>query len=304
MLKNLGCATLLAASAVAVGTAAAAPMSLKNYMDLQGPEPDVHLAYGTQPSQFVELFKPEGHGPFPVAIVIHGGCWTVEFGGIKQMHNVAGDLARRGIAVWNVEYRRVDEEGGGYPGTYQDISAALNLLQASAGKYGLDANRVVAIGHSAGGQLAQWAAARKKLPVSSPLYQPDPLPIPVVISLGGLADLRREEKLIKSSCDRDMVQLTGTPSTMRPDVFSDTSSAEMLPVGGSTILINGELDTVSPPRVGEDYAKRAREAGDHAEAIILTGASHYDEIAATSPSWKIVLAHILKALGMPQAAEK
>ncbi len=78
----------------------------------------------------------------------------------------------------------------------------------------------------------------------------------------------------------------------------------MLPVGGSTILINGELDTVSPPRVGEDYAKRAREAGDHAEAIILPGASHYDEIAATSPSWKIVLAHILKALGTPQVAEK
>ncbi|WP_394781772.1 alpha/beta hydrolase [Undibacterium sp.] len=310
MLKNLGCATLLAASAAAASVAtvaSAAPMSLQNYLDLQGPEPDVHLAYGAQPSQFVELFKPEGHGPFPVAIVIHGGCWTVEFGGIKQMHNVAGDLARRGIAVWNVEYRRVDEEGGGYPGTYQDISAALNLLQASAGKYGLDASRVVAIGHSAGGQLAQWAAARKKLPLSSPLHQPDPLAIPVVISLGGLADLRHEEKLIKSSCDRDMVQLTGTPSAARPDVFSDTSSAEMMPTGGSTILINGELDTVSPPRVGQDYAKRARDAGDHAEAITLPGASHYDEIAATSPSWKLVLAQILKALGMPHtqaAAEK
>lgn len=276
----------------------AAPMTLKNYLDLQGPEPDQHIAYGTQASQYVELFKPEGEGPFPVAILIHGGCWTVEFGGIRQMHNIAGDLVKRGIAVWNVEYRRVDEAGGGYPGTYQDISAAMQLLQTSAAQYKLDTARIVAIGHSAGGQLVQWAASRRKLPPSSSLYQDKVLIIPTVISLGGLADLRREQNLIKGRCDRDIVQLTGLPSASRPDVFADTSSAEMLPGGFTTVLINGELDTVSPPRVGEDYAKRARDAGDKAEATTLPGASHYDEVAATSASWKIVVAQIAKALGI------
>ncbi|MES2073906.1 MAG: alpha/beta hydrolase [Pseudomonadota bacterium] len=298
MLKPLSSPLLAAAIGISglSGGAAAAPMSLQDYLALQGPAPDQHIAYGAQPSQYVELFQPAGDGPFPVAILIHGGCWTVEFGGMRQMHNVAGDLARRGIAVWNVEYRRVDEEGGGYPGTYQDISAALNLLQAQADTYKLDTGRLVAIGHSAGGQLAQWAASRHRLPAASPLYQANALAVPTVISLGGLADLRREQALIKSSCERDMVQLTGLPSTARPDVFADTSAAEMLPGGFKTVLITGELDTVSPPRVAQDYARLAKEAGDQAEAIILPGASHYDEIAASSRSWAIVLAQILTAL--------
>lgn len=293
--------TLCAAAitGVAGGAAAAAPMTLQDYLALSGPKPDLHIAYGSAPSQFVELFKPAGPGPFPVVILIHGGCWTVHFGGITQMHNMAGDLIRNGIAVWNVEYRRVDEEGGGYPGMYQDVATAVDRLRQEAAEHRLDLTRVVAMGHSAGGHLAQWAASRHKLPVGSPAYRAAPLAIPQVISLGGLADLRNEESLIKTSCERDMVQLTGLPSAARPDVFSDTSPAELLPAGVRTVLVTGALDTVSPVRAAQDYARRAKAAGDAAEVVVLPNASHYDEVAATSPAWKLVYAEIRKALALP-----
>ena len=128
--------------------------------------------------------------------------------------------------------------------------------------------------------------------------------MPTVISLGGLADLRNEAALIKSSCERDTAQLAGTPSAARPDVFADTSPAEMLPSGVRTVLIHGEFDTVSPLRAGHDYARRAIAAGDAAEVLMLPGGSHYDEVAATSPSWSIVSERIREALGLgrPPAA--
>ncbi len=93
--------------------ASAAPMKLADYMALSGPAPSATFAYGSAPSQYAELFRPAGAGPFPVAVLVHGGCWTVEYGGITQLRNLAGALAAQGIAVWNVEYRRADEAGGG-----------------------------------------------------------------------------------------------------------------------------------------------------------------------------------------------
>ena len=281
------------------GSASAAPMTLNDYLALSGPAPTATIAYGSAPSQFAELFRPAGTGPFPVVVLVHGGCWTVKFGGITQMRNVAGALAARGIAVWNVEYRRVDEDGGGYPGTYQDMNAALDTLAAQAGRYQLDTKRIVAMGHSAGGQLVQWIAGRARIAPSSPLFHATPLQVRHIISLGGLADLRGEQTLIKTSCGRDLKQLAGLPSDARPDVFSDTNAAELMPNGSNTVLITGELDTISPPRAAYAYAARAQAAGDQARVLILPQASHYDEIAASSPSWKLILPVIEQALGMP-----
>ncbi|KQN67683.1 esterase [Duganella sp. Leaf61] len=275
------------------------PMSLDNYLALSGPAPTAHVAYGAAPSQFAEFFAPAGPGPHPVAAIVHGGCWTKQFGGITQMRNMAGALAAQGIAVWNIEYRRYDEEGGGYPGMYQDVATAMDRLRTLAPQYQLDLARVVLVGHSAGGHLAQWAGSRARLPKSSPVYVADPLLVPVVISLGGLADLRNEATLIHTSCDRSTAQLAGQPSAERPDVYVDTSPAELLPAGVRTVLIHGELDTIAPLRAGEDYARRARAAGDQAEVILLPGASHYDEVSSTSNAWHIVGAEIRKALVMP-----
>ena len=294
--RRLALALTFAMTLAMTSTAHAAPMILADYMALSGPAPDATLRYGAAPSQYAELFVPPGKGPFPVAVLVHGGCWTKEFGGIMQLRNMAGALAARGIAVWNVEYRRVDEAGGGYPGTYQDMNAALDLLARTARDYPLDLERLVAVGHSAGGQLVQWLAARPRIPASSPLFHADFVPVRRVVSLGGLADLRREAALLKTSCGRDVPELAGTPSPARPDVFSDTNAGDLMPNGSRTILVTGELDTISPPRVAHDFATRARAAGDDAEVVILPGASHYDEVAATSASWPLVLGAIEAAL--------
>lgn len=293
-----------AAGAAAVGASAAPadaivtrPLDLAGYLALKGPAPDKRIMYGSAPSQFVELFKPAGPGPHPVVVLIHGGCWTVQFGGIEQMRNMAGALAQQGIAVWNVEYRRYDEEGGGYPGMYQDVATAVDLLKHEAKASALDLSRIVAVGHSAGGHLAQWAVSRHKLPEWSPAWAPQPLPVKTVISLGGLADLRNEAALIRRTCDRETAQIAGTPSAQRPDVFADTSPAELLPAGVRTILIHGEHDDISPAVTGENYARRARAAGDPAEVLVLPGGSHYDEVSADSKAWAIVNAQINQALG-------
>lgn len=293
-----------AAGAAAVGASAAPadaivtrPLDLAGYLALKGPAPDKRIMYGSAPSQFVELFKPAGPGPHPVVVLIHGGCWTVQFGGIEQMRNMAGALAQQGIAVWNVEYRRYDEEGGGYPGMYQDVATAVDLLKHEAKASALDLSRIVAVGHSAGGHLAQWAVSRHKLPEWSPAWAPQPLPVKTVISLGGLADLRNEAALIRRTCDRETAEIAGTPSAQRPDVFADTSPAELLPAGVRTILIHGEHDDISPAVTGENYARRARAAGDPAEVLVLPGGSHYDEVSADSKAWAIVNAQINQALG-------
>lgn len=288
---------LLLLSTLFPALVSAAPMKLADYMALSGPAPTSRVAYGAAPSQYAELFLPAGSGPFPVAVLVHGGCWTGKFGGIHQLRNMAGALAERGIAVWNVEYRRVDEPGGGYPGMYEDMHAALDALAVQAASNRLDLERVVAVGHSAGGQLVQWIAGRARIPATSTLHRSGMLPVRAVVSLGGLADLRGERELIKSSCGRDTPELAGRPSAARPDVYVDTNAAELVPNGSHTILVTGELDTISPPRVAHDYAALARRAGDTAEVVILPGASHYDEVAAGSPSWPLVAAAIERALG-------
>jgi acetyl esterase/lipase len=273
-------------------------LTLEDYLALDGRVPDQHIAYGAAPSQFVELFLPQGSGPHPVVVLFHGGCWTVDFGGIRQMRNMCTALAAQGIAVWNVEYRRYDELGGGYPGMYQDVATAVDLLREHAEPAHLDLSRIVAVGHSAGGHLAQWAASRHKLPQWSVAWAKNPLALPTVISLGGLADLRNEAGLICTSCERTTPQLAGEPSAERPDVFLDTSPAEMLPTAVRTILIHGELDEISPLATGERYAAKARKAGDIAEVLVLPNASHYDEVSADSPAWAITGKEILKALGI------
>ncbi|WP_431476325.1 alpha/beta hydrolase family protein [Massilia eburnea] len=184
------------------------------------------------------------------------------------------------------------------PACTRDVATAVDLLKHEAKSSALDLTRIVAVGHSAGGHLAQWAVSRHKLPEWSPAWAPQPLKINTVISLGGLADLRNEAALIRRTCDRETAQLAGTPSAQRPDVFADTSPAEMLPAGVRTVLIHGEHDDISPSVTGENYARRARAAGDPAEVLLLPGGSHYDEVSADSKAWAIVNAQICKALGL------
>ncbi|MET0272707.1 MAG: alpha/beta hydrolase [Phenylobacterium sp.] len=273
------------------GVAQAEPAPLAAYMEQPVVKPDARIAYGSEPAQVVELFLPKGKGPHPVVVLLHGGCWQAAFEGLPQTSGIAADLAKRGLAVWNVEYRRHGEPGAGYPGTFQDVAAAVDRLRAEAFRYDLDLGRVVASGHSAGGHLALWAASRHRLAKTSPLWSADPLPIRTVISLAGVGDLKAQEQALPLACGESSIRdLVGQPG--RADPFADTSPGELLPSGVKAVMIHGAYDHVLPPYSGLAYANRARAAGDKAEVVTIPDAGHFDVVIPTTSAWAMVAARI------------
>jgi pimeloyl-ACP methyl ester carboxylesterase len=287
---------LLAKSAMA----ASHPMTLDEYMALRGPKPEAQIAYGAAPQQFVQLFEPAGGGPFPVVVLVHGGCFLSKYQGIGQMGHIAGALAADGIAVWNIEYRRADELGGGYPGTFQDISAALRLLAKKASDYHLDLTRFLVMGHSAGAYLAQWSAGRRNIPEWSPLHENNPIPIRTVIAAGDLGQGLKVPKTpgSKTDCGAPGEELLGPLSAARTDANLDIGVDQLRPNGSHTIFVAGELDKYAPISELRAYATRIEKMHDSAEVVVLPGASHFDEIAASQPAWKLLRPIIRNALGL------
>lgn len=249
------------------------------------PQPDATVEYGTDPYQKADVWVPAGKGPFPTVVMIHGGCWTTSIADRSLMNWIAEDLRKDGIAVWNVDYRGVDRPGGGYPGTFTDTAAAADLLKTRAAKYHLDTKRVVAVGHSAGGHLALWLAARGRIAPASALYTRAPLKIAHAISLGGLPDLEATAASPDNGCGVEVVaKLVGAPGT-RPDVYADTSVPRLLPLGVPQDLINGREDKIIPLRMGTDYVAAARAKGDRAELHVVDHTGHVELIAPETAAW-------------------
>jgi acetyl esterase/lipase len=195
------------------------------------PVADATVIYGPDSMQKVDVWLPRGKGPFPVVLMVHGGCWTTSIADRSLMNWIADDLRNDGVAVWNIDYRGVDRAGGGYPGTFADAAKASDQLTTNARKYHLDMRRIVAVGHSAGGHLALWLAGRLRLPVASPLRTPRPLKIDHVISLGGLPDLAATAASPDNGCGTEVIaSLVGTTRT---DPYADTSVPRLLPLGVS-----------------------------------------------------------------------
>lgn len=285
-------AVLAAMTAMVSGPAGAGPATVQAYMAQAQAPPDARIAYGAAQAQVVELFRPKGQGPFPVVVLIHGGCFLAEYEGLKQTSGLAADLAARGYAVWNVEYRRLGEAGAGYPGTFEDIATAVDRIRTEAATHGLDPSRVVAVGHSAGGHLALWAASRAKLPRTSPLWRADPLPIEGVVSLGGIGDLYTHAGVFSGACGPTLGRVAP------PRTYGETSPAALLPTGVPVTMIHGEFDHVMPPDTGRAYAAQVRAAGDRAEAIEIEGAGHFDPVMPASEAWKtVVVPAIVRAFG-------
>lgn len=212
--------------------------------------------YGDDPSQYGVLY-----GEGPVAVVIHGGFWKDQYG-LDLMERLCADLAARGWAAWNIEYRRLGN-GGGVPETLEDVSAAIDLLA----ELPVDRSRVVTIGHSAGGHLAAWAATRESPRVA----------VTGVVSQAGVLDLQRARELRLS--DGVVDRFLGSHAT------SVASPIERLPLGVPTLLTHGALDDIVPLEISERFA-----AASGARLIVEPDEDHFGHIDPDNPLWKAVLA--------------
>ena len=161
-----------------------------------------------------ELRLPKGPGPHPVVILVHGGCWQAPWG-FDHVRSLAAALTAEGYATWSLEYRRLGDPGGGWPGTFEDVARGADHLREAAKAHPLDLDRVVALGHSAGGQLALWLAARPRLPAGSPLHAAQPLRLRGVVSLAGITDLRAGAE--GGVCGDAIPQLLGGPPQDQAD---------------------------------------------------------------------------------------
>jgi len=263
------------------------------------------ITYGSDPMQFGELRLPSTKGPHPVAIVVHGGCWLSRLGSydpralaLDNMRPMANALTEAGIATWNIEYRRIDQPGGGWPGTFQDVGAAADFLRTIAARDALDLNRAIAIGHSAGGHLAMWLAARGKIPAGSDLYAKNPLPLSGVVNLDGPADLGAARAVEKQICGSEVItELIGGTPAARADRYRAASPVEMLPYGGRQVFLAGAMfgSQVEP------YAAAARKSGDTiAAATNFVTAGHFLFIDPQSEIWPEVVRSVQRTLSKPE----
>lgn len=256
-------------------------ISVDDYVNLPVFEPDATFQYGEDVNQFVELFLPEGEAQ-RVVVMVHGGCWGAKYDG-KPLGGICRALNKDGFAVWNLEYRR-NGIGGGFPNTFLDVAQGTDLLRTVAEEYKLDLTNVVAVGHSAGGQLALWLAARQRLKPTSPVYTPDPLPITGVVCLAGVVDL--VGAAASGLCGENLPLLLGGKPDEVPDHYHDASPMELLPLGVKQTHIVGELDEMLPNVRG--YVRAARAAGDVVELNVLAGADHFELVVATTKEWAMV----------------
>jgi acetyl esterase/lipase len=255
------------------------------------------VAYGPAPSQVADLDLPRGAGPFPVAALVHGGSWGGRWSKVL-MKGLAGDLVRRGWATWNVEYRRLGEDGGGWPGTLADVGAALDHL-ASLGDPRLDlAGGVTVIGHSAGGHLALWAASRERLPAGTPFPAPR-VTVGLAVAQAGAVDLTRGFG-VGGPVER---LLGGTPSTA-PERFAAADPARLLPPPCPVLLVHGTEDRTVGIANARRYAADARAAGADVELVELPGAAgvHRAHIDPRGAAWAAVTARLPAPVPTPSGA--
>ena len=256
-------------------------MTVRSVTSLPAATPSETIRYGEAPAQMVELFLPaskstEPDALRPVVVMVHGGCWQQRYGP-DLMRPAAAAFLEKGFAVWSIGYRRIDEDGGGYPGTFADVGQAIDLIREHAEANRLDVNRVVIFGHSTGGHLGLWAAGRHKLPQSSPMRVDSPLRPRGVVSVGGFGSLKNWEREIRLVCGDTTVPLLAPGE--EDARFADTSPDMLLPTGVPIVMLHGVFDQVAYPAMGLDHARAARTSGDRADLQLSPVTGHFEPIA-------------------------
>ena len=246
----------------------------QNILQIPPPEPGQRVPYGSDPNQFGELRLPQGKSLHPVVIFIHGGYWRAAYD-LTHAGHLCAAIAAAGCAVWSLEYRRVGQPGGGYPGTLEDIRAGARHLSALAG---LDLTRVVVAGHSAGGHLALWLAAQ------------DVIPLKGVAALAAVSDLRRAHELNLGA--GAVADFLGCSPAKCSDRYAAASPSDMLPISVPQTLLHGTADDIVPFDLSQRFAKASR----NARLVALPGAGHFELIDPRSKEWPVVLENIIAPL--------
>lgn len=253
-------------------------------LTLPPPPADARLAYGSDPNQFLDLRLPKTKPPHPLAINIHGGFWRAKYD-LSHAGHLCAALTAKGVATANLEYRRVGNDGGAWPNTFADLRAAYQFLRLIARAHSLDKQKIVIMGHSAGGQLALCLAG----------HEPS---VTRVVSLAGVVDLQRAYKLHLSN-DAVVEFLRGTPTEV-PDHYHEADPMRLGIPQARQWLIHGATDDIVPPTFSRDYvAAKQKRSGNEKEDVHLleiSGAGHFDLIDPRTAAWKQVERTVLQLL--------
>ena len=264
-------------------------MSAEALLDFPSPAPDHTIPYGSDPLQFGELRLPEGDGPFPLIVFIHGGCWMAEYD-IEHSRKLAAQFPVEGIASWSLEYRRVGNAGGGWPGTFDDIAAAYGQLETLGETHSLDLDRVILGGHSAGGHLALWLARRIEDEPRAGLIRP--------LGVLGLAPAADLEFLVdQGTCDDAARKLMGGTPEEYPERYQQGSLAQRAPMYTPQIAIVGKYDETWR-EVGVRYAMNAAKNGAPIRLTEAVESGHFEMIDPDSSTWPLVLTAAKALLGL------
>jgi len=254
-------------------------------LSLTPPPADKRLPYGNDPNQFFDLRLPKGKaGSHPLVMNIHGGFWRAKYD-LEHAGHLCAALTGAGFATANIEYRRVGNEGGAWPGTFEDVRSAFSYLRQNAQQLGFDAQKTVVMGHSAGGQLALCLAAHEPAVHSA-------------VCLAGVVDLKRAYQLHLSN-DAVVEFLRGTPKEV-PDHYREADPMQLSIRQARQWLIHGTVDDTVPCEFSRDYvaakSKRTSTEKEEAHLVEIPGASHFDLIDPRSAAWTQVSDTVLKAV--------
>jgi acetyl esterase/lipase len=253
---------------------------MDDILSLMPPKADARLAYGSDGNQFIDLRLPKAKGPHPLAISVHGGYWRAKYD-LRYMGHLCAALAAKGIATANLEYRRVGNPGGGWPGTFADLRSAYQFLLQNARQYEFDVRRVMLIGHSAGGQLGLCLAAHEK-------------GAKAVVSLAGVVDLQQAYTLHLSD-DAVVEFLGGTPAEVG-DHYREADPMK-LAIGARQWLVHGAADDIVPPKFSRDYVSAKRKLKEDARSVEIAEAGHFEVVDPRSKAWKEVERVVIEAAG-------
>ncbi|MEE4638225.1 MAG: alpha/beta hydrolase [Wenzhouxiangella sp.] len=280
-------ATLIWCAAAFADGQASGPVTWPEVLAQQAGPADLTVAYGAHPDQFGELRLPDAPGPHRVVVLIHGGCWLPDFD-LVHVRPLAEAITALGLATWTIEYRRPAEGEQSWPNTFTDAAAALDKLRDLRAEYALNLDSVTVMGHSAGGQLALWLAARPTFAADHPLVQADPLPVQRVLALAPITDMVNYAQA-NQGCPLGARRVVGGLPDDYPERYRAVSPLANLAPGVRTDVVHAIEDRIVPILQSTALVERLNQLEGRAELHKLPApAGHFDVLMADGEAWELI----------------